>query len=206
MIRSLQTPFRRRGSFGCQADRPTARFHAVVVLRAIGSLAVLAFVTNTLNTAPRPGFAGRQAIVLAALIVFVAAVLALALVSARSAAQPRLQGPQAWLIAFLVALTASSAALAVLQPNGSWELGPALIACFAAVAAPPRSRDHGLPAVGGGPDRRERPTGTSWNCGGRARAHGAAVVRGVPLGRRAARPARRARGLPARRGAGRGGG
>ncbi|HTZ64046.1 MAG TPA: histidine kinase [Solirubrobacteraceae bacterium] len=124
---------------GSQARRPgagaiTGSFPEAIMLRGILIVVVLgAFVAKTFATVPHAGLAGRSAGVLAALVAFVAAVVAVVVLFSASAAQPRAQRPQAWLIGPLVALTAATAALMVLQPNGPWQLGPALIACFAAI-------------------------------------------------------------------------
>lgn len=104
-----------------------------VTLRAISLVVLAAFVAKTIVAAPHPGLTGRSAGVLVALVAFVVAVAAIITVFASSAAQPRVQGPQLWLIALLLGLTGASGALMMLQPEGSWQLGPALVACFAAI-------------------------------------------------------------------------
>jgi signal transduction histidine kinase len=113
---------------------PVASSPEAITLRAISLVVLTAFVVKTIGTAPHPGLAGgRSAAVLAALVAFVVLAVAIVAVFAASAAQPRVRGPQLWLIALLLALTAVSAALMMLQPEGSWQLGPALVACFAAI-------------------------------------------------------------------------
>jgi signal transduction histidine kinase len=104
-----------------------------ITLRVVAVLLMVAFVTKTVTTAPHPGLAGRPAAVLVAMIVFVIVVVAIVAVVAVSAPQPRVQGPGYLLVALLAALTAASAVLATFQPNGSWQMGPALVACFAAL-------------------------------------------------------------------------
>jgi signal transduction histidine kinase len=105
-----------------------------IALRSVSLLVLLAFIAKTLTTAPYPGLAGSSAVlVLVSFVVFVIAVVGTVVVVVASAAQPRLQGVQYLLIALLLVLTGASAVLAAVQPNGSWQLGPALIACFAAL-------------------------------------------------------------------------
>lgn len=134
MLATLLNWFRYGGAPARSAApwRPSSSPEAVT-LRAVSLLVLAAFVVKTLNTAPQPGFGGEAGAVLAALVVFVVVVIASVAVLAASSAQPRVQGPQLSLIALLLALTAASAVLAAVQPNGSWQLGPALVACFAAV-------------------------------------------------------------------------
>ncbi|HUN77677.1 MAG TPA: histidine kinase [Solirubrobacteraceae bacterium] len=141
----------------------TAASTEAMVLRVIAVLVLTAFVAKTCTTAPHPGLEGRSAGVLAAFVAFVVLVVAIVAVFAASAAssvgatssagatrpagaahpagsanratgwRARLGGPQPRLIFLLIGLSAASAALAALQPEGSWELGPALVACFAAI-------------------------------------------------------------------------
>ena len=103
-------------------------------MRVIGALVLLAFVVKTFATAPRPGLGNAKSIaLLIALLAFIALVIAILAIFVASTARPRVEGPQVWLIALLLTLTLDSGVIGGIQPEGSWQLGPALVACFAAI-------------------------------------------------------------------------
>ncbi len=105
-----------------------------IVMRSIGLLVLTAFGAKTFFTAPHPGIGSAKAtVLLAALVVFIALVLAILATLAASMEQPLVQGPRVWLIVLLLALTVDSGVVGGIQPEGSWQLGPALVACFAAI-------------------------------------------------------------------------
>jgi signal transduction histidine kinase len=134
MVRTLVNWFRHGdGSGGPSLTRLEASSPEAITLRGITLLVLAAFVAKTLTATPHPGMTGRSAALLGLLVAFVALVVAIVAVFAASAAQSRVEGAQIWMIALLLALTGVSAALSALQPEGSWQLGPALVACFAAI-------------------------------------------------------------------------
>ena len=105
-----------------------------VVMRSIGVLVLAAFVAKTFATAPHPGLGSvRATALLAALVAFIALVVGILAIFVASTARARLRGPQVGLIALLLALTVDSGVIGWIQPEGSWQLGPALVACFAAI-------------------------------------------------------------------------
>jgi signal transduction histidine kinase len=134
MLRPLVNWFRH----GHASDHPSpTRLEAsspeAITLRGITLVVLAAFVAKTLTASPHPGVNGRSAALLGLLVAFVVLVVAILAVFAASAGRSRVEGAQIWLIALLLALTAVSAALGALQPEGSWQLGPALVASFAAI-------------------------------------------------------------------------
>ncbi len=83
------------------------------------------FIVDTFTTRPAPGVHGRAAVVLVALVVFVASAVA---------TQPQSPNlPQWQRVATLLVVTAASATLAVVQPNGIWPAGPYFVGIMAAL-------------------------------------------------------------------------
>jgi signal transduction histidine kinase len=100
----------------------------VIVLRCFGLAYLALFVVEVFTTRPYPGPHGRDAIVLAAMIVFVVAAVAV---------QPQRADIPVWRrVAALAAVTAAAAVLAALQPHGFWPAGAYYVGIVAAMRLP----------------------------------------------------------------------
>jgi signal transduction histidine kinase len=111
-----------RGRFDPSETRASAE---AIVLRCLGAAYLVVFLVETFTSRPQPGLHGRGAVVLAAMLAFVAA--AVWAQPQRPLVSPRRR------IAALAALTAAAAVLAVVQPQGIWTVGPVFVAIVAAL-------------------------------------------------------------------------
>ena len=96
-----------------------------IMLRCIGAAYLVTFLVETFTSRPQPGFHGRGAVVLAAMLTFVAA--AICTQPQRAQISPRRR------IAALTVMTAAAGVLAVVQPQGIWSAGPIFVAIVAAL-------------------------------------------------------------------------
>jgi signal transduction histidine kinase len=129
-LKPLVEWFRHGALANHQRDRDLASSGEARALRGLGALVLGAFILKAFNTAPEPGLDGRGAAVLIANVGFVLVVAGGIFATTR---RSRLRELEFWPCALLVAMTAASAALEALQPNGSWETGPYIVAILAAV-------------------------------------------------------------------------
>ncbi len=107
--------------FGRRGPRPPIE---AKLIRGIGVVWLALVVAGIVFTRPRVGLHGEHAAILAALVVLIASVLWV---------KPWGVAPAWRRVAALVGLTAAAAVLAALQPNGTWQNGPLLVAIIGAL-------------------------------------------------------------------------
>lgn len=96
-----------------------------IALRTLGLAYLVVFIVDSITTRPHPGLHGRGALVLVAIVVFVASAVA---------TQPQREDvPVWWRVALLLLVTACGAVLAAVQPNGIWPAGPYFVGIIAAL-------------------------------------------------------------------------
>jgi signal transduction histidine kinase len=113
-----------------ETDRNLASSREAIGLRALAVLVLGAFIDKAFNTAPEPGTHGRGAAILVANLGFVFVVAAGVFATTRRSRRAEVE---LWPYVLLVAMTVASGALEALQPNGSWETGPYIVAILAAL-------------------------------------------------------------------------
>jgi signal transduction histidine kinase len=111
-----------RGGFGPSETRASVE---AIALRSFGVAYLVVFFVGTFAARPYPGLNGRGAVILVAMIAFLAAAVS---------TQPQRADLLAWRrIAALVGLTAAAAVLAVAQPHGVWTAAPVFVGIIAAL-------------------------------------------------------------------------